>query len=540
VNDPNVVTKAKVVIVVAPKPLGAAQDDSTPAVGVPALSARDTAPMAQADVSTRDTAEFTPPAVSLQETAEVDRAELTARDTAPVAPPRVRDQSDDALAAAVIQVDAIADPNPLDDFLGRSLLFRAARVAADVGAPRLVLVGNLPASARPAFFETAYEGFRGGPVELADSDPGLRAFGRGRVLLLDCSALHDLEAVEKLVQSRGERTSLLLGQHGDGLKIQVTDDRVMDFGGDLSPYDGVLVGAACVPVEDFELLTQVGGKSALKTLMEANRLGSTLVAETPARMFRSGERLGQAQAECFGALASSGNDGLFEDLFGRPIAKQITLKLLDTPVGPSAVSVLAGVAALLAAGLLAMGHPVAALGAAALAIISAILDRSDGELARLRLEDDQRGLDFGLDHVAHAVLFLGMAYGVAHPASGVGDWGSVVSRLPDGLRAHVEPLTALSVGCFAAGAILLLLAVHMVRGEPSKNSTGLRKLGDKIATSFGARDYFYLLLVAAILNLLPGMAELGIMGWFLLGSTALVWVLLAVMILVTLVAPKRA
>jgi hypothetical protein len=267
-----------------------------------------------------------------------------------------------------------------------------------------------------------------------------------------------------------------------------------------------------------------------------------VASETYGRQFGSQDRLEKAEGECFNALAASGNEGLFEDLIGRPVSKLITLKLLTSSVSPSAISVVAGILAMLAAGLLAMGHAGAAVGAAFLAIVSAILDRADGELARLRLDEDQdqRSLDFGLDHFTHAILFLGLAYGVEHPASGVGGWPETLSRLPQGLRGLLEQysVSALTLGLFAAGGVLLLLAILLWRGLPSPHSSGLRRLGDAIATSFGSRDYFYLLLLAAIFNAVPGLSVHGVLGFFLLLTTVLVYASFALLLLTSIVAPR--
>jgi phosphatidylglycerophosphate synthase len=300
-----------------------------------------------------------------------------------------------------------------------------------------------------------------------------------------------------------------------------------------------------VPVDDFELLTRVGGTSALRSLAEREDLIGTPVSECFGRQLHTQKRFDRAEDDCFDDLAASGTEGVFEALIGRSVSRLITLKLLGTSVSPSTISVVAGVLAMAAAGLLALGHAVAAVVAALLAIASAILDRTDGELARLRLEDDegQRTLDFGLDHITHAVLFLGLAYGVHHPAAGVGGWSMTLTKLDQFLPGIHKALTgahvsALTVGLFAAGGVLLLLVVLFWRGLPSSNSTGLRRVGDTIATAFGSRDYFYLLLFAAVANLIPGLSEQGFLGVFLLVTAVLVYGSFAVLFLVSLVAPR--
>ena len=93
----------------------------------------------------------------------------------------------------------------------------------------------------------------------------------------------------------------------------------------------------------------------------------------------------------------------------------------------------------------------------------------------------------------------------------------------------------------AAGGVLLLMAVMLWRGEPSPTSTGLRRLGDSIASYFGSRDYFYLLLVAAAFNAVTPLSEgYGVMGWFLLGTAVLVHASWIILLAVSILAPKRA
>lgn len=511
----------------------------------PVASTGDLEPAAALEPPAAVEPEPTPtPVAAVEPTAAVEAVQpVVAPAPAPTAGAYTRrDSSDDRLVAAVVQIDLGASPSPLTDFLGKSLLYRAARVAHDIGAPRLILVGAVSEESRDEVFETAYAGFCGGVVELTGHDPGAAYLGPGRVILLDAAALHDSAAVARLARVGGGKTSILLGEHGDGLEVTTESGQITAMGSDMKDADGIMVGACSVPVEDFELLTRIGGTSALRTLAENEQLIGTVASETYGRQFGSQERLEKAEGECFNALAASGNEGLFEDLIGRPVSKMITLKLLTSSVSPSAISVIAGVLAMLAAGLLALGHAGAAVGAAALAIVSAILDRADGELARLRLDEDQgqRTLDFGLDHFTHAILFLGLAYGVEHPASGVGGWPETMSRLPQGLRALLEQysVSALTLGLFAAGGVLLLLAILLVRGLPNPRSTGLRRLGDAIATSFGSRDYFYLLLLAAVFNAVPGLSVHGVLGFFLLLTTVLVYASFALLLLTSIVAPR--
>lgn len=478
-----------------------------------------------------ETARFKPRLIEVEDQ-PTERIRLKKRD---------RTAEDDRLAAAVIQLNLDADPGPLEDFLGKSLLYRAARAAHIAGAPRLILVTrNLSASDKTKVEGICRGGFKGGPVEFVDTDPDEKTFGRGRVLLLDPTSLQDGEAIRRLARVKGDKTALLLGQYGDGLRVRTEEGNVAEVGSEISPYDGTMVGACSVPAEDFWRITQVGMRSALDQLGRERLLIGTVATETFARQFRDGRRIEYAQRDCYESLAESGNDGLFDWLIGRPIARLLTLQLLHQQViSPSFVSWVAAILGLIGAAILATGSAAPALAAGGLLILSAVLDRCDGELARLRLEDDSRDLDFYLDHVTHILVMLGLAWGVQRV--GPGDWNATLASLNKlgGLGGKLQGfgVSGLMVGFAAVLGILLLLGVLLWRGQPHPRSSGLRKIGDALATSFGSRDYFYLLVFVAILNLLT--PEIGVMGLFLILSTALVHFFWISLLLLNVVSPRR-
>lgn len=452
---------------------------------------------------------------------------------------RKRTPEDDRLAAAVVQISLDAEPSPLTDFLGRTLLYRAARAAAEAGAPRLVLVGRNLDKADQIQLETEARGGFNGTVEIVDHDLDPKTFGRGRILLLDGSALHEPEPVRRVAQVKGEKTALLLGQYGDGLRVRTEEGLVAEVGREISPYDGHLVGACSVPGDEFEAVTQVGMASALDRLSREELLIGQVATETYARQFRDGTRIESAQRECYEDLADSGNNGVFDDLFGRPVARILTLGLLhQRAITPNILSRVAGLLGLAGAALLAQGHALLAFLAGLFLIVSAILDRTDGELARLRCDDSSRHEDFYLDHMTHALVMLGLAWGVQNPVPGVGGWDQTLNNLAafgDGLLKN--GVSALMVGFVAVAGVLILLGVLLMRGPPKRRATGMRKMGDMLAGSFGSRDYFYALLVVSLMNLaVPGV---GIMGLLLLASTIVIHAFWIVLLGLHILTPKR-
>lgn len=117
-----------------------------------------------------------------------------------------------------------------------------------------------------------------------------------------------------------------------------------------------------------------------------------------------------------------GLEGFVDRHFNRKCSKRLTLGLLQTPLTPNGVTLLATAVGLLAAMAFAVGGYAAGIVGALLFQLSAILDCCDGEVARLKFLESSFGeqLDMALDNVVHVALYAGMAWG-AYTAG----WGSV-------------------------------------------------------------------------------------------------------------------
>ena len=107
----------------------------------------------------------------------------------------------------------------------------------------------------------------------------------------------------------------------------------------------------------------------------------------------------------------------------RHLSRRVTPLLLMTPVSANGVSILSLAGGLAAAWLLMVGSYEATLQAAALLIVSYVLDNCDGEVARANGQVSKFGeaLDDFIDWVVHAALFSGLGYGHAE-ATGERFW----------------------------------------------------------------------------------------------------------------------
>jgi phosphatidylglycerophosphate synthase len=126
----------------------------------------------------------------------------------------------------------------------------------------------------------------------------------------------------------------------------------------------------------------------------------------------------------------------------------LVCRLIGTSVTPNHLTALRVVTGLVAVWLLAVGH---SAGGGSLFVVSAFLDRADGELARMSGQTSRLGhyLDFGSDIAITVLLFVGIGIGLReHPW--IGSWA-----LPLGAAAGL------------AVALIFLLAMRLEALGPS-------------------------------------------------------------------------
>lgn len=104
------------------------------------------------------------------------------------------------------------------------------------------------------------------------------------------------------------------------------------------------------------------------------------------------------------------------------LARTAIKPLVDSPVTPNHLTTLRLVAGLGAAGTLAVGHPPWPAIGAGLFVFSMLLDRADGELARLSVKSSPWGHKYDLiaDSICNAIIFVGL--GISLRGSEFGLW----------------------------------------------------------------------------------------------------------------------
>jgi 1L-myo-inositol 1-phosphate cytidylyltransferase / CDP-L-myo-inositol myo-inositolphosphotransferase len=122
--------------------------------------------------------------------------------------------------------------------------------------------------------------------------------------------------------------------------------------------------------------------------------------------------LRQAERRLYSSLKGE-FEGFIDRYFNRKVSRWCTRVFVALGWSPNAVTIMATVIGLLAAGGFALGTYAAGVGAALLFQLAAIIDCSDGEVARLTFTESPFGawLDLALDNVVHMAIFSGIAVG---------------------------------------------------------------------------------------------------------------------------------
>jgi 1L-myo-inositol 1-phosphate cytidylyltransferase / CDP-L-myo-inositol myo-inositolphosphotransferase len=130
----------------------------------------------------------------------------------------------------------------------------------------------------------------------------------------------------------------------------------------------------------------------------------------------------QAERRLYASLKGD-FEGVVDRYFNRQLSRWCTRAFIMLGWSPNAVTVLATAIGLISAVGFAIGTYAAGVGAALLFQLAAVIDCSDGEVARLTFTDSPLGawLDLALDNLVHMAIFGGIALGAYGKAGGTSD-----------------------------------------------------------------------------------------------------------------------
>ena len=156
--------------------------------------------------------------------------------------------------------------------------------------------------------------------------------------------------------------------------------------------------------------------------------------------------------------AESGEKTISHNTWIHRIARVAVRPLVGTPVTPNHLTTLRLATGLAAAGALAVGASPWQHVGAAIFVVSLVLDRADGELARLAGKTSPGGHTYDLiaDAAADALVFVGLGVGLRE--STLGQWA-----IPMGMAAGVA----------VAAIFWLVMRVEAVEGERAAELPGI-------------------------------------------------------------------
>ena len=182
----------------------------------------------------------------------------------------------------------------------------------------------------------------------------------------------------------------------------------------------------------------------------------------------------QAEALLYGALGSP-IDTRFDTAFHRRLSRPVTRIAIALRLTPNQVSLLSLIVGLLAVWSFWTATPLGAAFGLVLYAAAAVLDHSDGEVARLTLRESRLGewLDVISDTSVHGLLVLAMGGATQQVAGRAG------------------------IGLGALAAVGVVVSAMLAKTSPRSTSGGVGGALDAL----GSRDGFYAMLIVFILSL---------------------------------------
>ena len=205
-------------------------------------------------------------------------------------------------------------------------------------------------------------------------------------------------------------------------------------------------------------------------------------------------------------------EGFVDRYFNRKLSRWCTRAFLALGWSPNAITILATVIGLLAAAGFAIGTYAAGVGAALLFQLAAVIDCSDGEVARLTFTESPFGawLDIALDNVVHMAIFGGIALGA---------YGQMASN-----ELAWIPL-ALGVAAIVGNAISFLLVGRAQNARTAKEwkTPWHAAWSDFMLKNVASRDFSVVVLLFAVFGKLEVFLWLAAIG-SLAFAGVMVWV----------------
>ncbi|RUA19026.1 MAG: hypothetical protein DSY29_03340, partial [Alphaproteobacteria bacterium] len=201
-------------------------------------------------------------------------------------------------------------------------------------------------------------------------------------------------------------------------RVKISENKITNIGKSISEVDGFDTGFFVLRSETFNDVKNLSEKKSLsisdvmQELIQEQKLYFIEVAAESWLDIDTKKDFSNAKDFLLNFSSSKTNDGLISTYLNRRISNWITSKIVDYPITPNQISVVAFLISVIASLIIVkQGYFFLVLGAL-LAQLSSILDGCDGEVARLKLLSSKYGgwFDQVLDRYSDLFIITGLTF----------------------------------------------------------------------------------------------------------------------------------
>jgi len=206
--------------------------------------------------------------------------------------------------------------------------------------------------------------------------------------------------------------------YNDATRVKIYENKITNIGKSISEVDGFDTGFFVLRSETFNDVKNLSEKKSLslsdvmQELIQEQKLYFIEVAAESWLDIDTKKDFSNAKDFLLNFSSSKTNDGLISTYLNRRISNWITSKIVDYPITPNQISVVAFLISVIASLIIVkQGYFFLVLGAL-LAQLSSILDGCDGEVARLKLLSSKYGgwFDQVLDRYSDLFIITGLTF----------------------------------------------------------------------------------------------------------------------------------
>ncbi len=338
-------------------------------------------------------------------------------------------------------------PKPLSSVLGLTLLERAILSCKEVGVKEFYVVIGYHSDIMIPYLRGLKQKLSVliQPVENPNWRDGngssalsAAPYIRSHFFLLMCDHLFDPEILRQLLVAGKNTSDCLLAidrnpEHvfelDDATRVGMDGEIVTRIGKGGAPLDAVDTGLFLCQPSLFEALevARDEGRHSLSAGLEELIKSREFRAVTIGKRFwfdvDTPDSLERGKRALLQSLSKPHEDGFVARYLNRPVSRQITRMLVQTPISPNGISLMSFTVGIIGAIMFCLGGYIWTVLAGLVIQLSSVIDGCDGEVARLKFQSSKFGgwFDTILDRYADTAIVAGVSFGywLAHPHAAV-------------------------------------------------------------------------------------------------------------------------